>query len=118
MIECDCNNAWLSDYENFMGVNCPDEEESRPCTPKVIRDDYTFNFARGSAAKALVYWLFGALGYNVFSVLSLVPISFPLATKEALMPSTTTQLIKTMKAHTNALVLVLATLKLLFHTQF
>ena len=46
----------MSEFDNFQGVNCPDDEESRPCSPKVIRDEYTFNFARGSAAKALVLW--------------------------------------------------------------
>ena len=38
----------------IQGVNCPAAQLSKSCAPKVIRDNYVFDFERGSSAKAMV----------------------------------------------------------------
>ena len=54
MIECDCINAWMASTSYIQGLNCGVWMDEKKCPPKVIRGDYTFDFVRGSSAKALV----------------------------------------------------------------
>ena len=54
MIECDCINAWMASTSYIQGLNCGVWMDEKKCPPKVIRGDYTFDFVRGSSAKAMV----------------------------------------------------------------
>lgn len=56
LIECDCTNAWMMETSYIQGVNCPSAAQlAESCPPKVIRDNYVFDFERGSSAKAMCF---------------------------------------------------------------
>lgn len=55
LIECDCTNAWMMETSYIQGVNCPAAQLSKSCPPKVIRDNYVFDFERGLSAKAMCF---------------------------------------------------------------